>query len=336
MPIEPISNSHREISVVEPISLAFERVKQMLFAPFDLGKWFVIGFCAWLAGLGESGGGFNYTNSFGNSNKPSPAQNFHHYYDQAHDYVLANLYWIVPVAALVILFCIVIGLVVLWLNSRGKFMFLHCVALDKAEVAEPWKKFRDSANSLFWFRIVVSLIGTVLMMPLLIVIALSVIKMIARGEVEFFAILISIGCAMILFLFVIIFAIIQKFTVDFIVPIMFLRSEKCLAAWKEFWSLLCANAGQFALYILFQIVIGMAIGMIVVFAVLLTCCIAGCFMMIPYIGTVLLLPVLIFKRAYSLYFLQQFGTAYDVFPPTPPAAPIATGLQPLPGTPPTL
>ena len=47
----------REISVVEPISPALEHVKRMLFQPFDLGKWFVIGFCAWLAYLGEAGGG---------------------------------------------------------------------------------------------------------------------------------------------------------------------------------------------------------------------------------------------------------------------------------------
>ena len=38
-------------------------------------------------------------------------------------------------------------------------------------------------------------------------------------------------------------------------------------------------------------------------------------MMLPYVGTVLLLPVLMFKRCYSLYFLAQFGRDYDVFPP---------------------
>ena len=46
-----------EISVTAPVGQALDRVKRMLFQPFDLGKWFVIGFCAWLAGLGESGGG---------------------------------------------------------------------------------------------------------------------------------------------------------------------------------------------------------------------------------------------------------------------------------------
>jgi hypothetical protein len=51
----------------------------------------------------------------------------------------------------------------------------------------------------------------------------------------------------------------------------------------------------------------------VLFIVLLTCCIACCFLAIPYVGTVLLLPVFAFKRSYSLHYLAQFGSEYDVF-----------------------
>ena len=45
------------ISVIEPINPAVERVKDVLFRPFDFGRWFVIGFCAWLAYLAEGGTG---------------------------------------------------------------------------------------------------------------------------------------------------------------------------------------------------------------------------------------------------------------------------------------
>lgn len=336
MPIEPISDSHWQISVVEPVSPALEHVKRMLFKPFDLGKWFTIGFCAWLAYLGESGGGFhgNFGNNFNHNNSSRSQPNFREVYDKAHDWTLNNLSWIIPVAIFAILFCIAFWLVLLWLNSRGKFMFLHCVALDKAEVSEPWNKFADVANSLFWFRFVLGLIGMILTLPLVILIAVLIVKMILRGEPNVAAIMLAGGLALAFFFLAIIFALIQKFTVDFVVPILFLRGGKCLDAWKEFYGLLKAHAGQFTLYILFQIAIGMAIGVIVLFAVLLTCCIAGCLMMIPYIGTVVLLPVLIFKRAYSLYFFRQFGAAYDAFPPTSPTPPPTTGLQPLSGAPP--
>ena len=36
------------VSVTLPISPAMDRVKRLLFQPFDLGKWFMIGFGAWL------------------------------------------------------------------------------------------------------------------------------------------------------------------------------------------------------------------------------------------------------------------------------------------------
>jgi len=334
MTIGPVTNSHREISVTEPVSPALERVKTMLFKPFDLGKWFAIGFCAWLAFLGESGGsggGFNsgFNNNFNAKNSGSAGESLRHGYHQARDYVMDNLDWIIPAAAAVVVLLLAMWLLILWLSSRGKFMFLHCVALDKAEVAEPWSKFEREANSLFWFRVVLGLIGMVLMLPMLVFIDVLIVRMVLRGEPDVGGIMLAAGLGLVLILLAIVFALIHKFTVDFVVPILFLRGGKCLAAWREFWGLLADNAGIFTLYILFQIVLGMAIGIIVFGAIIITCCVAGCLMIIPYIGTVLLLPVLVFKRSYSLYFLLQFGPSYDVFPPASPA-PSATGLQPPP------
>ncbi len=45
------------ISVTDPIGRAIERTKRILFRPFQWRKWFVLGFCAFLAQLGEGGGG---------------------------------------------------------------------------------------------------------------------------------------------------------------------------------------------------------------------------------------------------------------------------------------
>jgi hypothetical protein len=217
------------------------------------------------------------------------------------------------------------------LSSRGRFMFLHCVALDKAEVCEPWGKHGRAADSLFWFRVVLGFIGMVLMLPLLAVIAATILQMVLRGAVNFPGVMLAVGLCLVFFLLGIVFTLVQKFTYDFVVPIMFLRGGKCLAAWKEFRSLLAEHAGLFTLYILFQIVLAMVIGMIVMMALFATCCFC-CLALLPYIGTVLLLPVLVFKQSYSLYFLRQFGPDYDVFPPTP-AAPPTPGLPPQPDMP---
>ncbi len=321
-PIQPLL-TRREINVVEPVSPAFERVKLMLFQPFDLGKWFVIGFCAWLAGLGEagSGSGFGGNSNLGNHSGQS-GTDIRHNLNQAKDWLVNNLDWLVPLAAFLVVVLLGLWLLCLWLNSRGKFMFLHCVALNRAEVTEPWNQFHPEANSLFGFRLGLGFACMILTLPLLGLIAVPVLKMIYRGEPDVGGIVTAAGLALAFFLAVMVFAIIKKTMVDFIVPIMFLRRSKCLAAWKEFYRLLSGHFWQFVLYFLFQIVLGMAIGTLIVMVVLVTCCCAGCLMALPFLGTVLLLPVLIFKRAYPLYFLAQFGPEYDVFPPqaspTPP------------------
>ena len=47
------------ISVTNPIDLAMKRTKKVLFTPFAIGLWFKLGFCVFLANLGQ-GGNFNY------------------------------------------------------------------------------------------------------------------------------------------------------------------------------------------------------------------------------------------------------------------------------------
>src|SRR5438874_11650438 len=57
----PMNGSSNKIEIFTPFGEAFELMKKILFQPFDLKKWLVIGFTAWLASLGAGGGsGFNY------------------------------------------------------------------------------------------------------------------------------------------------------------------------------------------------------------------------------------------------------------------------------------
>ncbi|NUQ50006.1 MAG: hypothetical protein HUU27_08825, partial [Phycisphaerae bacterium] len=90
-------------SVTEPISQAFERTKQILFQPFDLGKWCLLGFCDFLAQLGE-GGASSFQFPGGGPGAPGPpgppgappATPF----AQAVAWLQGNWTWVVPVAAL--------------------------------------------------------------------------------------------------------------------------------------------------------------------------------------------------------------------------------------------
>src|SRR5438034_11687520 len=56
-----MNGSEPRIEIFRPFGEAFELMKKILFQPFDLKKWLVIGFAAWLANLGGGGGGCNYS-----------------------------------------------------------------------------------------------------------------------------------------------------------------------------------------------------------------------------------------------------------------------------------
>jgi len=318
------------VSVIDPISPAIERVRTVLFRPFDLGKWFVIGFSAWLARLGSGGGSGNSGGNDDGGGRAIRPDNIvdeaRRTYEQAHDYVTANLDWIVPVAVLVGVVVITVWLLVVWLSSRGRFTFLYCVAQNKGEFWNPWRQYQGSGSSLFAFRIVLGLLGFLTVMTFLIL----------SGVLTFFSIrtlgfnLLTIsGIIMSGMLFIaslILFGLVGLFTTDFVVPIMYQNNLKCTDAWRVLLEMIAGNMARFFVYLLFRFVMAVAIFLMVVIAGCVCCC-ACCLMMIPYIGTVLLLPVFVFVRSYSLYYLAQYGPEFYVFEPGPEAVPSAGELQ---------
>jgi len=291
----------QSISVISPVTTAIDRVKLMLFNPVDFEKWFAIGFCAWLATMGQGVGcgGGNFGNRCGGRTP-------------FHGEIADHLPLIIGIGSAVAIVVLAIVVLIMWLSSRGQFMFLHCVTENKAEVKIPWHKYRVQANSLFLFRLIIMVLSLVCFALLAgVMIMLFVISRKSNSPAGF--IFIAIFSGLLAVPLVIVFALINKFTKDFVVPVMYLRNCTCVNAWREFLTLLGNNKGMFALYILFQIAIAMAISAILMAAICVTCCIAGCFMAIPYLGTVVLLPVFVFKRSYSLYYLKQHGPTYDVF-----------------------
>src|SRR6266436_4294546 len=72
---------------------------------------------------------------------------------------------------------------------------------------------------------------------------------------------------------------------------------------------MAASARPVHVYCLFLIVLALASAMVGCVVTCATWCIAA----IPYVGTVILLPVFVLLRSFSLLFLRQFGPKYDVW-----------------------
>jgi len=309
------------VSVIEPIGPAIERVRTVLFRPFDLGKWFVIGLSAWLAQLGPGGngggGGGGGDSRGGGSRQPADiTEEVRHGYEVTREYVAANLHWILPVAIIALIVVISVWLLVTWLSSRGRFTFLYCVAQNKGEFSDPWRLLRPHGNSLFAFRVGLGLMWFFTMIAF--VAAGGVLAFFAHQTLGFTAVTILglVMCGLLAFATIVVFGIIAAFTTDFVVPIMYLRRLRCRPAWRAFLEVLSENKGRFFVYLLFQIIIGIALGAMAI-GMVCFCCFACCLVAIPYVGTVLLLPLSVFRRSYSLYYLAQYGSEFNAIAPEP-------------------
>ncbi|MDO9543528.1 MAG: hypothetical protein Q7J98_14575 [Kiritimatiellia bacterium] len=295
----------RNPSVLMPVGMALETIRRVLFQPFNFIKWLAIGFTAWLALL-ESGleTGFNFNPGQWNKGQTSQCGQV------VWGWIQANLLLVIP---LVILFCIVgvvFTLLVLWLSCRGKFMFLDNVVGNQAEILKPWHKFRAQGNSCFLFLICFGLVATAVLILGVGLAALVGWPDLSRSHFGWYAVAaVGVG-AIFLLCFLITTAAIRAFLEDFVIPIMALRTCRIMEGWKVFFELFRKQVGIFILYLLFRTALGMAIGFITMFL----CCLLCCTVLIPYVGTVLLLPIHVFWRSYSVHFLGQFNEKLKMFP----------------------
>lgn len=144
------------ISVTAPFKPAWKHMVRILFKPFDIKKWFALGFCAFLSQCGEGGGGNG--GNFGNQNNLSGSE-FREGVNNVEIWINNNWGLFLGIAIGSVMCILIINLLVLWISSRGKFMLLDGIVKNRAAVIEPWNEFKTQANSLCIFRFMLSIIG---------------------------------------------------------------------------------------------------------------------------------------------------------------------------------
>ncbi len=316
------------VSVTEPLGQAIKRTTQITFGPFDLGKWFVLGFSAWLATLGDRKG-FNF--SYQSNHNPEHTATatprvgeVEEASQQASHWITTHLPLVITVGAVIALIFIAVVLLISWVRSRAIFIFLDNLSKNQAAIVAPWKQFKSMGNSLFLFYIA---LGIIMFASYIAVFGLAAIVALPDIQAEHFgslAITATVITVLLLLLLAFVFGITIWCTNNFVVPLMYLRGQRVRLAWHEFrTALLPGNVGAFVLFLLLQFVLRIATAIIGVMLGCITCCIG----FLPYLNTVLTLPLYVFDRSYSIYFLEQFGQNYRIFQtiadpqkPTPPDA----------------
>jgi len=300
------------IEYFEPLSRAWSRMKIALFKPFDITKWFVIGFSAFLAGLTEGNGssGGNGTSRVGDD---WSFREFIEFPNRAWDWLMDNPGWFIAIVSFVVVL-IAVGVTFTWLSSRGMFMFLDNVAQDKAEIAKPWKQYKSEGNSLFLWRLCFGLICFTLFIMFFIFFFTTGAFIYRESLYRHVPVPFLVGMGFLFFFMIIIIGYISMFLKSFVVPIMYKNNIKTTQAWSRFLSLFGQHPFHFILFGIFVFLLTIMFVLLIIVAGLLTCCIGIILLIIPYIGTVVSLPVWYTLRAFSLEYLAQFGPEYDVFP----------------------
>ena len=320
----------RKIEILSPFNQAIELTRLILFRPFDITKWLVIGFAAFLGGWLNSGGGnINpWTFRGWNSSSAQAPQFQFRSFNLDH----AGVLLVVFIAILAVLI-FAIAILWLWVTSRGRFIFIDCLVRNRAAISEPWREYRREGNRFFLF-LVVLIVASIAIMALLggfVFVCLMLWRNYHILNPPAWLVLVPIA----VFAWVA-FAVVVNLIIHFIPPVMYARRCSPGDAALALLRLILDDPVPFIFFILFVITLWIGWIMVGCLVTCLTCCLAS----LPYIGTVMVLPVPVFFRSFSLLFLRQFGADWDVWSKIPgpeatipPAQTIVSAPPPVPPEP---
>ena len=320
----------RKIEILSPFNQAIELTRLILFRPFDITKWLIIGFAAFLSGWLNSGGrsinpwsfrGWN-TSSAQAPTVPIPvlqsrpcwrvppgphrgSGRFH--CRNRHSLALGHLAW--------------------------PFHFYHCLVRNRAAIAEPWREYHRKGNRFFLFLIVL-IVASIAIVALLGGFVFGSLMLWRNYHISNTpALLVLVPIAVFAW---VAFAVVVNLILYFMPPVMYTRRCSPGDAARAILRLILDDPVPFILFILFMLALWIGWIMVGCLVTCLTCCRAS----LPYIGTVMVLPVPVFFRSFSLLFLRQFGADWDVWSKipvpettTPPVQTIVPAPPPAPAAP---
>lgn len=327
------------VSVRKVFNTSWQRMKDILFHPFNLGKWFTLGFCAWVISLGgQNGGGINFSSNLKNYNRASgnSTATFWAHMDQilnGDDGTFVSRTaetFNIPPMAIVILVCIVIAIILLtfaliilftWLRFRFEFIFLDNLVFNRTNITAPWKKFKCYANSVlgyYWLIVAaLTIINLFLIVPFLIggwqwmkrCAAAHDFTMPTGGEIG-----ILIFLPLIFILLNLAFYLWHFFMVNFQIPLMYRKQMLFKESTVLLWRLINENPKTFAKFWLFCVLVDIVFFLALSLGSLLTCCLLFILIAIPVVNMTVLMPYLAFKRYFGVDLLAAIAPELSPYP----------------------
>lgn len=337
------------LSAVDVVDPAFERMKN-LFKPFRLGQWLRLALVGFLAGEMGQGGGWSVrlpldllTSQTSNELQGpiSPERG------------VLFFTGIVLLGLLVL----IVGVILIYLNSRMRFVLFDSVLTDECRIRQSWNLRGAPAFRYFLFQILLSLIGLMSLAVLFGIPALVVYGLgwFSNPGQHILGFVLAGSILLVLFLaWVTVMVLVQVFTKDFVVPQMAIDDVSVSDGWNRLWVQIKDNKGAYGGYVGMKIILRIAaiiatgiatlivllillipFGLIALVTVLLaqaagigwnpvTIAIAivfGCFvfLLFLFLAVLLAVPSVVFFPAYSIYFFaERYPPLHALLYPPPP------------------
>ncbi len=309
-------------------SKAYNKMKHILFKPFSFEKWLILAFCVWLVNMFE---GYGQNFGFYNNMKADNVSNIKNvdiqteissFINNANAFTESKLgISLVTLAIISLVIITIISIVIfilLWLKARFNFVLIDNLKYNAQKIQEPWQAYKEVGNSSFWwnvgFQAVLFAIGGILF--LIFFLGFFYYTVTGSGDLNYNLIITILIMTPFIIIFTLAYLVIIIFFYHFVIPIMYKMQIKSIPAWREFNKLFKASPASFIKYLFILFLYYLLSVLIVTLVIICTCCLLGCLFSLPvvggYIASLVLLPIYIFFRLFSIEFLAQFGNEYDL------------------------
>ena len=305
-------------AALDAVQPAVDHTRRHLF-PFRFERWVALGLVAFLDQCGRGGGGFNIPGPGGLGDTEGTRAEV----ESGLAWLAAHVVLVSLLAAVVLALAVAVTALVLWINSRGVFMYIDDVAHGRSDVTRPWREHARHASSYFAWSF--GLAMATMTAALLLVLAMGGVALVmirGRSPVMVAGVATIVGLVLLLLAIVIAAVLVSVALRDFVAPLQLVSGRPCGEAFRLFLDLLRAHPGMFVVYLLLKVFFMLALGMV---ALVLGCC-TCCFAFLPVVSQTILQPAYYFERAWPLYLLRQLG--HDLL-----ASPGAVAVSPSPEVP---
>jgi hypothetical protein len=255
------------LSAVDAVSPAFERMRAMLFRPFRFKTWLKIGFIGWLAGAGSGGFNFNVPSSWGRGGGGGGTAG-----QDVEQTIRAFFSEHLLLIVLIVAVAILIGLGLLYLACRFRFILFDSVLQKDPQIGRGWQRYGRQAYRYLGFMLGF-MVASALVLAL--VVGLPVWHAYKKGVFQsnsplpgILSILVPVLLGV--FLFVVVTAIISSLANDFTVPMLALDDMTLSGAWSMLKEMISAEPWAFAGYLGMKLVLSIAAGIALAIAAVVT------------------------------------------------------------------